>query len=124
MGSYSRIERVEEDKASYELYGSGELHIGRIFHNRRFDQAMVAYLNCLQQLARVVEQYDTSLKLPYPIEHDRVGGVSIKLQFSNEETWTRALHHTLLNAKWVLAFASSFDPAAAAGRISDAADLD
>ncbi|KAJ1916688.1 autophagy protein [Mycoemilia scoparia] len=103
VGSYSRIERITEDgeaatAGGHELYGSGELHIGRIFHNRRFDQAMVAYLNCLNQLAKAVER----------IDQDRVGGVSIKLQFSNEETWTRALYYTLLNAKWILAFASSF----------------
>jgi len=41
MGSFSRIEQ-------HELYGSGDLHIGRLLHNRRFDFVMVAFLDCLK----------------------------------------------------------------------------
>ncbi|KAF9352309.1 autophagy protein 6 [Mortierella sp. NVP85] len=102
LGSFSRIDKIEGDKASYELYGSGEFAIGRVFLNRRFDNAMVAFLNCLQQLGDYAEQHgqqDQKLELPYKINKDRIGDASIKLQFNQDETWTRALKYTLTNTK-------------------------
>ncbi|ORZ08067.1 autophagy protein Apg6-domain-containing protein [Lobosporangium transversale] len=107
LGSFSRIDKIEGDRASYELYGSGEFAIGRVFLNRRFDNAMVAFLNCLQQLGDYAEQQGPKLELPYKINKDRIGDASIKLQFSQGETWTRALKYTLTNTKWILAYASS-----------------
>ncbi|KAF8923939.1 autophagy protein 6 [Dissophora ornata] len=107
LGSFSRIDKIEGDRASYELYGSGEFAIGRVFLNRRFDNAMVAFLNCLQQLGDYAEQQGPKLELPYKINKDRIGDASIKLQFSQAETWTRALKYTLTNTKWILAYASS-----------------
>ena len=72
LGSFSRIDKIEGDRASYELYGSGEIAIGRVFLNRRFDHAMVAFLNCLQQLGDYAEHLGNSnnqqgpkLELPY-----------------------------------------------------------
>ncbi|GJJ79040.1 beclin [Entomortierella parvispora] len=114
LGSYSRIDKIEGDRASYELYGSSEIAIGRVFLNRRFDHAMVAFLNCLQQLGDYAEQLGNNnnqqgpkLELPYKINKDRIGDASIKLQFNQGETWTRALKFTLTNTKWILAYASS-----------------
>ncbi|ORY07460.1 APG6-domain-containing protein [Basidiobolus meristosporus CBS 931.73] len=107
LGSFSRIEKIDGDRASYELYGSGDLHIGRLLQNRRFDNAMVAFLSCLQQLGDFAEQQDPNLKLPYRINKDKIGEASIKLQFNQDEVWTRALKYTLTNAKWILAFACS-----------------
>ncbi|KAF9105549.1 autophagy protein 6 [Mortierella sp. GBA35] len=110
LGSFSRIDKIEGDRASYELYGSGEYAIGRVFLNRRFDNAMVAFLNCLQQLGDYAEQQGGQgqrLELPYKIVKDRIGDASIKLHFSQGETWTRALKYMLTNTKWILAYASS-----------------
>ncbi|KAF9957349.1 autophagy protein 6 [Mortierella alpina] len=106
LGSFSRIDKIEGDRASYELYGSGEFAIGRVFLNRRFDNAMVAFLNCLQQLGDYAEQQGPRLALPYKINKDRIGDASIRLQFNQGETWTRALKYTLTNTKWILAYAS------------------
>ncbi|KAG0213320.1 autophagy protein 6 [Mortierella sp. GBA30] len=106
LGSFSRIDKIEGDRASYELYGSGEFAIGRVFLNRRFDNAMVAFLNCLQQLGDYAEQQGPKLALPYKISKDRIGDASIRLQFNQGETWTRALKYTLTNTKWILAYAS------------------
>ncbi|RKO93770.1 Atg6/Beclin, partial [Blyttiomyces helicus] len=64
MGSFSRIEKIDGDKGSYELYGSGDLK-GMLFWNRRFDNALVAFLNCLQQLGDYAEQQDPKFRLPY-----------------------------------------------------------
>ncbi|KAA1471785.1 APG6-domain-containing protein [Dentipellis sp. KUC8613] len=65
MGSFSRIERIVGDKASYELYGSGDLHLGRLLHNRRFDFAMVAFLDCLKQLTDWAKSQDPSIEFPH-----------------------------------------------------------
>ncbi|KAG0254743.1 autophagy protein 6 [Actinomortierella ambigua] len=107
LGSFSRIDKIEGDKASYELYGSGDYALGRMFMNRRFDQAMVAYLNCLQQLCDYAQQEGPKLAFPYKINKDKIGDASIKLQFNQDETWTRALRFTLVNTKWILAYVSS-----------------
>lgn len=65
MGSFSRIERTTGDKATYELYGSGDLHLGRLLHNRRFDFAMVAFLDCLKQLVDYVKSQDPQVDFPH-----------------------------------------------------------
>ncbi|KAG5647042.1 hypothetical protein DXG03_001412 [Asterophora parasitica] len=65
MGSFSRIEKMTGDKATYELYGSGDLHFGRLLHNRRFDIAMVAFLDCLKHLIDYVQSQDPSVDFPH-----------------------------------------------------------
>jgi beclin 1 len=65
MGSFSRIEKTTGDKATYELYGSGDLHLGRLFHNRRFDLAMVAFLDCLKQLMDYIKSQDSGVDFPH-----------------------------------------------------------
>ncbi|KAJ1966642.1 autophagy protein [Dispira parvispora] len=110
LGSFSRIEKTSDDNAVYELYGSGDLHLGRLLHNRRFDLAMVAFLHCLQELEQFIQRHSPHHRLPYAIHKDKVGNVSIKFQFGQEETWTSALKHTLTNCKWILAYAASFVP--------------
>ncbi|BGP16869.1 Vacuolar protein sorting-associated protein atg6 [Rhodosporidiobolus nylandii] len=91
-GSFSRVEQVGRDGGvtSLELYGSSDLSVTRLLHNRRFDQAMVGFLECLRQLVEWV------------IVKDRIGDVSIKLQFGSDEAWTRALRHLLLDLKILL----------------------
>ncbi|KAI8584800.1 hypothetical protein K450DRAFT_168256 [Umbelopsis ramanniana AG] len=107
MGSFSRIQKIDGDSVvTYELYGSGDFAINRMFLNRRFDHALVALLNCLQQLSDFAEQRDKSLRLPYRINKDKIGDTSIRLQFNQDELWTRALKYMLTNMKWILIFAS------------------
>ena len=47
------------------------------------------------------------------INKEKIGEVSIKLQFNQDESWTRALKYTLINLKWILAFCCSKVPARA-----------
>ncbi|PVV00130.1 hypothetical protein BB559_000118 [Furculomyces boomerangus] len=122
MGSYSKIQKKPKpnstEKSIYELYGSGDLHLGRLFQNRRFDTAMVAFLTCLNEICKFVEKHLTSTqnlnnnitssRIPYQMKADLVGDVSIRMQFNSDETWTKALTHMLINCKWLLAFASNF----------------
>jgi beclin 1 len=76
------------------------------FLNRRFDHAMVAVLNCLKQLTDYAEEKDNTLRLPYRITKDKIGELSIRIQFNQDETWTKALKYMLTNMKWILVFAS------------------
>ncbi|KAI0705090.1 APG6-domain-containing protein [Cerioporus squamosus] len=107
MGSFSRIEKTTGDKATYELYGSGDLHFGRLLHNRRFDFAMVAFLECLKQLMDYVKSQDPQVDFPHQIVKDKIGEASVKQQFSQEEAWTRALRHVLLALKILLKWATN-----------------
>lgn len=65
MGSFSRIEKTTGDKATYELYGSGDLHLGRLLHNRRFDFAMVSFLDCLKHLVDHIKLQDPTAEFPH-----------------------------------------------------------
>ncbi|KAI9841084.1 MAG: autophagy protein 6 [Thelocarpon superellum] len=134
MGSTSKIERMEHVQAgssvgsapnragtakvtTFELYSSGDLPLGRMFLHRRFDLAMVAFLECLRQLGAYVEHGPgqarpgggnlPGLKLPYEIKKDRIGDASIKLGFNQDEAWTRACKYTLTCCKFLLAHASN-----------------
>jgi len=101
MGSYSKMERIS-DKSTYELYGSSDISLGRLFWYRRFDNGMAAFLQCLSELGEFAESQDKSFRLPYKIDKDRIGDMSIKIQFNNEETWTKALKYMLSNLKFLL----------------------
>ncbi|CEQ42289.1 SPOSA6832_04077, partial [Sporobolomyces salmonicolor] len=97
-GSFSRVERTDGDRASYELcvllflllpllaslsigsagfrltrpwngghavhsYGSGDFAVTRLLQNRRFDLAMVAFLDCLRQLSEWVVSRDRGARV-------------------------------------------------------------
>jgi beclin 1 len=65
MGSFSRIEKTTGDKSSYELYCSGNLNIVQLLHNRRFDLAMVAFLECLKEVMDYVRSQDSTVEFPH-----------------------------------------------------------
>lgn len=46
-------------------YGSGDFAVTRILQNRRFDMAMVAFLDCLRQIMDFVKAKDRTVKLPH-----------------------------------------------------------
>lgn len=104
-----------------ELYSSGDLPL-MIWH-RKFDTAMVAFLELVRQLGDFVHKqtkadaerdgYATPpLALPYKIEgdkigDDRIGHVSIKLGIANDESWTKACKFVLTCCKFLIAHASN-----------------
>lgn len=71
--------------------------------HRKFDQAMVAFLECLRQLGAFVEASDPTMKLPYPIVKDKIHDACIRLAFNQIEAWTRACKYTLTCVKFLLA---------------------
>ncbi|GAA5971095.1 hypothetical protein JCM11641_004144 [Rhodosporidiobolus odoratus] len=108
-GSFSRIERREREGGKWEgleLYSSPHLPLTRLLHHRKFDLAMVAFLECLRQLIEWVCKRDRGVSIPHAVNKDKIGDVSIKLQFGSDEAWTRALRHVLLDLKILLSRAS------------------
>ncbi|MCJ1478782.1 autophagy protein 6 [Lambiella insularis] len=109
--------RAQQPKVtSLELFSSGDLPLGKTILHRRFNDAMVAFLDCLWQLGEYVKndeqqtmrsQQAEGLKLPYKIERDKIHGVSIKLGISQDEAWTHACKYTLTCCKFLLAHASN-----------------
>ncbi|KAI8460976.1 autophagy protein Apg6-domain-containing protein [Phakopsora pachyrhizi] len=99
MGSFSKIERSKSDKACLELFGSDDFAFTRVLHNRRFDNAMVEFLECLRQVSEQAVKRGFNSKLPFNIHKDKIGEYSIKLSFSSDEAWTGALRHVLYTLK-------------------------
>lgn len=137
MGSTSRIIKYEHQsspsnsrtsqqsslrppkKSILELYSSGDMPLGLTFMHRRFDIAMVAFLECMRQLGAYVEQESSrmssdgrGLALPYKIEGEKIGDVSIKLGIAQDDAWSRACKFTLTCCKFLLAHASNVNAAA------------
>ncbi|KAM3420346.1 hypothetical protein BST61_g3627 [Cercospora zeina] len=123
VGSTSKVVKLEYAQSAstvdgkpkkhvFELFSSGDLPLGLGFLHRNFDNAMVAFLECLRQVGEHVERTTPKpgrpgLQMPYPIVKDKIGDVSIKLgNFGQEEQWTKACKYTLTCCKFLLAHAS------------------
>ncbi|KAJ4372341.1 Vacuolar protein sorting-associated protein atg6 [Neocucurbitaria cava] len=112
-------------KQRLELYSSGDFPINFGFLHRKFDTAMVAFLECLRQLGEFVENQGIQgvhgigaglggpggpgVKMPYEIRKDRIHDQSIKLALNKEESWTKACKYTLTCCKYLLAHANNVE---------------
>ncbi|ROT39328.1 autophagy protein Apg6 [Sodiomyces alkalinus F11] len=98
-----------------ELYSTGDLPLLTFMH-RKFDNAMVAFLELVRQLGAFVHRQTAAeghpLTLPYKIEGDRIHDVSIKLGMAQDEGWTKACKLTLTCCKFLLAHASNVNSSA------------
>ncbi|KAB0340011.1 hypothetical protein FD755_024820 [Muntiacus reevesi] len=108
-GNHSYLESLTDKSKELPLYCSGGL---RFFWDNKFDHAMVAFLDCVQQFKEEVEKGETRFCLPYRMDVKKGkiedtggsgGSYSIKTQFNSEEQWTKALKFMLTNLKWGLA---------------------
>jgi beclin 1 len=110
FGNYSYLECLSDKSKELPLYSSGGI---KFFWDTKFDQAMVAFLDCLQQFKEQVEKGDDGFCLPYKMDKGRIEdpstgtAYSVKIQFNSEEQWTKALKFMLTNLKWGLAWVSS-----------------
>lgn len=108
-GNHSYIESLDDHK-ELPLYGSGGF---RLLWDTKFDAAMVAFLDCMQQFKEQVEKGDSEFCLPYKMDRGKIedpatgNSYSVKIQFNSEEQWTKALKYLLTNLKWGLAWVSS-----------------
>ncbi|XP_076165892.1 beclin-1-like Atg6 isoform X1 [Ptiloglossa arizonensis] len=109
FGNHSYIEALDQHR-ELPLYGSGGF---KFLWDTKFDAAMVAFLDCLQQFKEQVEKGDSGFCLPYRMDRGKIedsatgNSYSIKIQFNSEEQWTKALKFLLTNLKWGLAWVSS-----------------
>lgn len=91
-----------EGETKLPLFTNGGL---RLFWDAKFDQGMVAFLDCLKQFLDSIEKKG-SFNFPYKIDKSKIGDqkgfYSIKLHFNSEEQWTKALKFMLINLKWAL----------------------
>lgn len=105
-------------KSILELHSSGDMPLGLTFMHRKFDIAMEAFLECMRQLGAFVEQESArtsetgrGLKLPYKIDGEKIGEISIKLGIAQDDAWSKACKFTLTCCKFLLAHASNVNNA-------------
>ncbi|POR38044.1 Vacuolar protein sorting-associated protein atg6 [Tolypocladium paradoxum] len=112
----SRAMQPPPKKHVLELYSSGDMPLGLTFMHRKFDNAMVAFLELVRQLGvfvqRQTEPSGNMLSLPYRIEGDKIGDTSIKLGIAQDDGWTKACKLTLTCCKFLLAHASNMSSSA------------
>eukprot|EP00007_Cunea_sp_BSH-02190019_P005720 CAMPEP_0174237838 /NCGR_PEP_ID=MMETSP0417-20130205/9428_1 /TAXON_ID=242541 /ORGANISM="Mayorella sp, Strain BSH-02190019" /LENGTH=437 /DNA_ID=CAMNT_0015316625 /DNA_START=77 /DNA_END=1388 /DNA_ORIENTATION=- len=104
MGSFTKVQRLDNG-AVFDLHSSSDIS-SRLIWYRHFDSAMVGFLRCLYELAMHASSRDLHFKIPYPIEDDRVGGMSIRIGQGNDQAWTKALKYMLTDLKFLLAWLS------------------
>lgn len=124
MGSCSYITKFDtsppsqnsskQNSTKLELYYTSDLPFTLGIMHRSFDGAMIAFLECVRQLAMHIEKItvdtDHPQKLKTTIKKDMIDDVSIKLaSFSGTDQWARALKLTLYSCKWCLAYTSNRD---------------
>lgn len=108
-GSQSYIVDLDKNKV-LPLYSSGGINY---VLGKNFDNAMVAFLDCLQQFKEKVESGDDSFHLPYKMNGGRLedkGAGRLYLITINHNSfveWTKALKFMLTNLRWALAWIST-----------------
>lgn len=120
IGSFSKIEvKKFNGWNTYELFGGQ----GGLFWQSKYDKAQFAFLGCLHELADFCskshdQQESSAVKLgvgandfrreiPYTINGEQIGGVS--LRWGDDERWTRACKYLLTNLKWLIGLISFND---------------
>ncbi|KAK1597467.1 autophagy protein Apg6 [Colletotrichum navitas] len=118
LGSHRNAPPPAPKKHVLELFSNGDLPLGLTFMHRKFDNAMVAFLELVRQLGAFVHRQTAAnghpLSLPYKIEGDKIMDVSIKLGIAQDDGWTKACKLTLTCCKFLLAHASNVNTIARA----------
>ncbi|KAJ3433488.1 beclin-1 [Anaeramoeba flamelloides] len=108
-GSYSRIAKKKNNKNQnfvenlkiknyLELYFNNDGFLKR-FRIKRFNQAMVWFLECVLEFAEFIHQQNKDFKLMYKIKKDKINNISIKYNNGNLTDWNHALRCLLSNLK-------------------------
>ncbi|XP_057585745.1 beclin-2 [Hippopotamus amphibius kiboko] len=110
-GNHSHLKSLTDDCTELPLFSNGK----NVFLHNKFDQAMMAFLDCMQQFKEVAEKGGSGLRLPYKIhvkkglmEDPGSGGgfYPIRTHSNTEEEWTKALKLMLINFKCSLTWVS------------------
>ncbi|XP_037661642.1 beclin-2 [Choloepus didactylus] len=111
-GNHSYLRSLTDDSIELPLFCYGGQSV---FLDNKFDYAMMAFLDCMQQFKEEAEKGESGLCLPYRINvknglmEDPASGseyYSIRTLLNTEEQWTKALKFMLVNLKWSLAWVS------------------
>ncbi|XP_037365711.1 beclin-2 [Talpa occidentalis] len=111
-GDHSYLKSLTEDSVELPLFcGGGKTNS----MDDKFDQAMTAFLDCMQQFKEEAGKGELGLCFPYRIHVEKglledPGGsgkfYSIRTHRNTEEQWTKALKLMLTNFKWSLDWVS------------------
>lgn len=84
FGNHSYIEALDQNK-ELPLYGSGGF---KFLWDTKFDAAMVAFLDCLQQFKEQVEKGDSGFCLPYRMDRGKIEDSATGNSYSIKYVWT------------------------------------
>ncbi|KAJ3446737.1 beclin-1 [Anaeramoeba flamelloides] len=111
IGSFSRIAKIQKTnekendplkiKNYCELYFNNDGLLKR-FRIKRFNQAMVWFLECVQEFAQFVNKSTKSFIFMYKIKKEKIHSCSIRYNSSNLAEWTRALKYLLTDLKQLM----------------------
>lgn len=111
-GNRSYLKSLTDDAGELPLFCSKRKNA--FFYNK-LDQAMMAFLDCMQQFKEEAEKGKLGLSMPYRIDVEKGlieepgasgGFYSIRTHLNTEEQWTKALKLMLINFKCSLAWVS------------------
>ncbi|EQC30078.1 hypothetical protein SDRG_12139 [Saprolegnia diclina VS20] len=99
-GSYSKMltAQSKDKRKEYPLYSDGSF-----FQRQKFNQALVFFLECVDEAGVRAMREEPSLRFPYKIYKGKIGELAISVG-GNDEQWTRALKYLLTHLKWLLAW--------------------
>ncbi|KAL0609462.1 Beclin-2 [Plecturocebus cupreus] len=112
-GNHSYLKSLTDDRTELPLFCHGGQDV---FFDNKFDRAMVAFLDLMQQFKEEAEKGESGLCLPYGIQVEKglmedTGSLgkscSIRTHLNTQELWTKALKFMLINFQWSLAWVAS-----------------
>jgi beclin 1 len=120
MGSSSLIDKLPNDLGdqSIEQHERGKSGASLEFYFDqkspesvfRWNQALLAFLDCMRQFGIFLNELDTRFQLPYTVDsRESIGQLSILYPGLNANTiqWVTAMKYMVTNLKWCLAFVST-----------------
>ena len=109
MGNFSRVSKLDEPATLYDLYGSGDSWGPKLFWIRKFEVAMQGLLTCIRELGEYASMKEKGrFVFPHAIKEDKVGELSIKIQFHGDGKWTKAMKYMLIDVKTLLVWCSAY----------------
>ncbi|XP_045466392.1 beclin-1-like protein isoform X1 [Harmonia axyridis] len=109
FGNHSRIEVIGKQQ-ELPLYGNGGV---RYLWDTKFDSAMVAFLDCVQQFQDELAKQGKPFVFPYRI-HSTKGKIedngicySIKFAYNRDKNWNRAVVLMFTNLTWLSGYVNS-----------------
>jgi hypothetical protein len=79
--------RYLPDGSLYDLNFSSDLSLSRVFWYRRFDHAIVGFLQCVSELVTQITMEDPSFVFPYSIVKEKIGPSHSLLSVRYQVQW-------------------------------------